>query len=167
MESLRRVAARLAESLQARQRKIVFAESCTAGLAAAMLATIPGVSAWHCGSAVTYREQTKIDWLGVDPKLVAKFGVVSGQVAEGMARGVLQRTREADLSAAITGHLGPQAPDQLDGVVFVAVVRREDGEAVPANVWRISLTATEREPRQRESALHLLTRAHEVLMESN
>ena len=62
----------LAESLgrgqlsgRRRANALVLAESCTGGLAAAALATIPGISRWFCGSAVTYRDQTKIDWLAV------------------------------------------------------------------------------------------------------
>ena len=41
-----------------------------------------------------------------------------------MALGVLSKTREADWSAAVTGHVGPDAPEELDGIVFVAIARR-------------------------------------------
>jgi nicotinamide mononucleotide (NMN) deamidase PncC len=42
-----------------------------------------------------------------------------------MAVGVLERTPEADLAASVTGHLGPDAPAALDGVIYVGVARRD------------------------------------------
>ena len=41
------------QALQQRNLKLVLAESCTSGFAAAMLAGVPGVSGYFCGSAVT------------------------------------------------------------------------------------------------------------------
>ncbi len=120
MRPLREAASELAQQLAARGVRVVFAESCTAGLASAVLATVPGVSQWHCGSAVTYREATKSSWLGVPPELIAQWGVVSEPVARQMALGVLRATPEADVAVAITGHLGPHAPVELDGVVYLA-----------------------------------------------
>lgn len=105
--------------------QIVFAESCTAGLVCAILARVPGVSRILCGSAVVYQLATKSEWLGIDPALLENPGPVSDDVARAMATGVLQRTPQANFSAAITGHLGPDAPDGQDGLVFVGIARRE------------------------------------------
>jgi len=69
----RAAAVGLAKRLADRQRKIVLAESCTAGLAAALLGECPGISAWFCGSAVTYREATKIQWLDVPTAVLKQF----------------------------------------------------------------------------------------------
>ena len=55
--SLLSAARRLAKILAATNHKIVFAESCTAGLVAQSLSRIPGISPWHCGSMVTYRNE--------------------------------------------------------------------------------------------------------------
>ncbi|MBI1344779.1 nicotinamide-nucleotide amidohydrolase family protein [bacterium] len=106
--------------------RIVFAESCTAGLVSATLSRISGISEWHCGSAVTYRNDTKHQWLGVSNELLNPPGPgpVSQEVAQAMALGVLNRTPEADLSASITGHLGPNAPIEQDGLIWIAVARR-------------------------------------------
>lgn len=117
---------RVAELLKQSQTRIVFAESCTAGLVSAALARIPGISEFHCGSAVVYRLDTKTRWLGVDADLLQDPGPVSSEVAAAMARGVLERTAEAQLSAVITGHLGPQAPEGQDGLIFVGIGRREE-----------------------------------------
>src|SRR6056297_1528483 len=114
----------LVERLQSHARRLVLAESCTGGLVAASLAAVPGVSQWFCGSAVTYREATKQAWLGIDPETIRAETAVSETVTRAMAHAALRRTAEADFAAAVTGHLGPDAPESLDGVLFVAFARR-------------------------------------------
>ena len=96
-------ALRLVERLAENNVRVVFAESCTGGLVAATLAEVPGVSEFLCGSAVTYREDTKCEWLGVSADDIARHSAVSESVAGQMAIGVLERTPEADLAASITG----------------------------------------------------------------
>ncbi len=162
MESrLQNEAQSLAQELRRAGRHLVLAESCTGGLASATLAGIAGISQWHCGSAVTYRERTKSDWLGVSPDLIQDQGVVSDGVARAMAQGVLTRTPEADLAAAITGHLGPDAPAGLDGVVYVAVASRQQQVNVAA--WRHELQTSTRHERQAEAAALLLHHARRAL----
>ena len=124
--SLLSAARRVARLLAQANHKIVFAESCTAGLVAASLSRIPGISAWHCGGLVTYRNETKTAWLGIDPKLLKRPGPVSEVVAQQMAEGVLIRTPEATIAAAVTGHLGPRAPERLDGIVYIVVSSYDD-----------------------------------------
>lgn len=118
----------LAESvkqcLERCQRRIVFAESCTAGLVSATLARVPGVSDWHCGSSVVYRLDTKTRWLGVPESILKEPGPVSEPAARMMALGVLQRTPEASISASITGHLGPGAPPKQDGLIYVGIAQQ-------------------------------------------
>lgn len=119
----------LAEQLARARVRLVLAESCTAGLVAALLGEIPGISEWWCGSAVVYREATKTAWLGVAPRDLAKFTAVSAEVARGMACGALERTPEADVAVAVTGHLGPASPAGQDGLVFVGSAVRRTGSA--------------------------------------
>ncbi len=159
MLTLAQAAEQLARCLAEGDKRIVFAESCTAGLASATLAAVPGISQWHCGSAVTYREQTKIDWLGVSASQIAESGVVSAPIAQQMACGVLERTVEADLAAAVTGHLGPDAPAELDGVVFIAVTGRNSEGDSGGQSWQHQLQAKHRPERQQEAALLLLSHA--------
>lgn len=119
-EALLVVARELALILERRNLRLVLAESCTAGLAAAQLARVPGISRYLCGSAVVYQEATKTAWLGVPAEYFQPGGpgVVSGETAAAMADGVLERTPPADLAVAITGHLGPGTPVDLDGLTF-------------------------------------------------
>jgi len=115
----------VASLLQQSRRRVVFAESCTAGLVAASFARVPGISEFLCGSAVVYRLDTKARWLGISEELLANPGPVSDAVARAMAIGVLARTPEADLAASITGHLGPDAPSDQDGLIFIGIARRD------------------------------------------
>jgi nicotinamide-nucleotide amidase len=161
--SLLSAARRVARLLQQSNHKIVFAESCTAGLVSATLSRVPGISAWHCGSMVTYRNETKTAYLGIDSKVLKKPGPVSEHVAREMAEGVLQATPEATIAASITGHLGPNAPPKLDGVVYVAIaLRYSDGDEVTA--FKLLLSAElDRYQRQRLAAETLLTLVGDLL----
>ncbi len=114
----------VADLLMQSRTRIVFAESCTAGLVSATLARVAGISEFHCGSAVVYRYDTKTRWLGVSHEMLLDPGPVSEAVARAMAVGVLERTPEANFAAAITGHLGPQAPPDQDGLIYIGIARR-------------------------------------------
>ncbi|MCA9080314.1 MAG: CinA family protein [Planctomycetaceae bacterium] len=134
----------LASELQRRNRRIVFAESCTAGWLPALLSTIPGISESLCGSAVVYREGTKQHWLDISSTDLADpaIGVVSAEVAAAMARHVLNRTSEADLAVSITGHLGPNAPPALDGVVYIGLAERASVGDQDVRTLRYQLAGT-------------------------
>lgn len=154
------LAREVAERLERTGRQLVLAESCTAGLVAAALATVPGISRHLCGSAVVYQERTKSEWLSVPAELLADRGAVSAEVAAAMTAGVLDRTPYADLAAAVTGHLGPDAPTELDGQVYIAIQTRDQQPIV--RHFRLGDGATEessslpaRQHRQIEAA-HLV-----------
>ena len=155
-----RLCEEIAQYLAERRLRVVFAESCTAGLVSASLARVPGISEHLCGSAVTYRTQTKHAWLNVDAELLTSPGPVSEIVAARMASAVLAKTKEADLALSVTGHLGPHAPENLDGQIYIGVVARNAAAAV---VYSQRLTAVGREARQREAASGVLSRLLESL----
>ncbi len=165
-QELQSRARQLAELLAGRGRRIVFAESCTAGLVAATLATQPGISQWLCGSAVTYRNDSKARWLSVSPSDLERYSAVSPQVASQMAAGVLRMTPEADLAFSVTGHLGPDAPPSLDGLIYIGCSLRDperSPDARASEVSEIRLTAVERVARQHEAAAAVLRLAAERL----
>lgn len=155
MQSLNKAAETLAQSLERRALKIVFAESCTGGLVAASLAAIPGISRWLCGSAVTYQAATKAQWIGVSPEDLETYTAVSARVTRSMAKGVLDRTDQADLAVAVTGHLGPDAPQELDGRLFVVAQGRSGRFAEPA-LHQAMLFSHSRPDRQIEAATQVL-----------
>lgn len=147
---------RIAALLKQRNLKVVFAESCTGGLVAGSLTRVPGISDYHCGGVVVYRNATKEAYLGIPARLLKNPGPVSEIVAREMAIRVLDLTPEADISAAVTGHLGPGAPQELDGVVFIAVAWRKTNTkqrkpTVATKVIRYQChSSDERLPRQKE-----------------
>lgn len=168
-ERLERAADQVKTLLREKNRRIVFAESCTAGMVCATLSRTPGISEYLCGSSVVYREATKSAWLEVssadlcDPSITA----VSRQVAEAMAYNVLRKTPEAHLSASITGYLGPESAEEMDGIAFVGVALREpDGQILIKVSRKIELDdPPERHSRQHNAAAQLLEITAEVLQE--
>ena len=146
-------AKRLAILLEEKNLKIVFAESCTGGLVSATLTQIPGISSYHCGSAVVYQMETKAEWLGISRDLLEKPGPVSPEVAIEMVKGVMGKTPQADVAASVTGHLGPDAPKNQDGLIYVAVAVRESSQQEPfieVNEKWLSEDEDETTPQQRD-----------------
>lgn len=120
---------KLAKLLIATNKKIVFAESCTGGLVAGALTQVPGISAQHCGGMVVYRNETKTAYLDISLRVLKTHDAVSEIVAKLMAERVLEKTPEADIALSVTGHLGPNAPNELDGLVFIGIAVKEKGTA--------------------------------------
>jgi len=150
IETLAETALRSAKLLGDVQAKLVFAESCTAGLLAATISQIPGISQHFCGSFVTYRESLKTDLLGVETSLLAEYSAVSRETTLAMVRGALDRSSEATIALAITGHFGPGAPTELDGVVFIACQTRQMTASIER---RVALESVGRKDRQQEAAM--------------
>ncbi|MDP7204714.1 MAG: CinA family protein, partial [Pirellulaceae bacterium] len=155
---------RIQQLLDCNHQQLVLAESCTAGLAASRLGGMPGISRHFCGSSVVYQEGTKQDWLDISASLLESQGAVSEPIARQMALNALQQTGTATLSASITGHLGPGAPAELDGQVFVGVAYREKPGQLPTTLvvqWRLEPAG--REHRQQQAADFLLETVQRVL----
>jgi nicotinamide-nucleotide amidase len=112
----------VAALLRERRLTLALAESCTGGLLAARLTSVPGASAFLERAYVTYSNQSKVELLGVDPALLASAGAVSAETAAAMAAGA-RRAARADLAVAITGIAGPDGgtPDKPVGLVFIAI----------------------------------------------
>ena len=154
---LRQAASQFAHALfKQKNARIVLAESCTAGLVSSTLAQIPGISDFLCGSAVTYRNSVKSEWLDVPESDIAEQTSVSQVVSEQMAIGVLNKTSEAVWSAGITGHLGPNAPLQADGMVFLAIAKAQPTGPKLIRSQQVKLKSSKRLDRQHEAAAVLL-----------
>ncbi len=97
---------RVVDRLIKKNYHISFAESCTAGLAAAKLVNVPDASKVLNVSFVTYADEAKIKYLGVDPDKIREYGVVSENVAREMAIGVAL-AMGAEVGVGITGIAGP------------------------------------------------------------
>jgi nicotinamide-nucleotide amidase len=107
-------------------RSIATAESCTGGLVARMLTSVPGVSAHYPGGLVTYSNQAKARILGVPEALLEAHGAVSPEVAAEMARLVRERFA-TDLGVSVTGVAGPtsDSPDHPVGLVYLGLATAE------------------------------------------
>jgi nicotinamide-nucleotide amidase len=106
--------------------KLVTAESCTGGLIATVLSEAPGAAEHFEGGFVTYTPEHKSLALRLDRHLIDRFGAVSAEVAEAMARGALDCS-EADIAVSVTGVAGPD-PDERGnpvGLVYLACTRRD------------------------------------------
>jgi len=116
----------LAGSLLRRKLRAISVESCTGGMVAATLTSLPGSSDWFEGAFVTYRLSAKTRMVGVPTALLTAHGAVSEPVARAMAEGALQAS-DADLSVAITGVAGPSGGDIITpvGTVWFAWAVRE------------------------------------------
>jgi len=121
-----RLAAQVIASYTREGKKIVTAESCTGGLIAAALTSVPGASAVLERGFVSYSNDSKIDLLGVLPETLRRFGAVSEQTAEAMAEGALAYSH-ADVALSVTGIAGPDGgtPDKPVGLVYFGLATRD------------------------------------------
>jgi nicotinamide-nucleotide amidase len=106
--------------LRARGLTFATAESCTGGLVAARVTSVPGSSASFLGSIVAYADEVKREDLGVPTDVLAEHGAVSAETAAAMAHGARERLR-ADVAVAVTGIAGPGGgtPEKPVGLVYL------------------------------------------------
>jgi nicotinamide-nucleotide amidase len=121
-EDERPLAEHVLAALRERGLQIAVAESCTAGLVGAALASIPGSSDVLLGGVIAYANEVKQRLLGVPGELLAEYGAVSAEVARAMAAGARAATG-ADVAVAVTGVAGPGGGTALKpvGLVYLHV----------------------------------------------
>ena len=136
MKETKRMATVLAQSMIRSGLRLSVAESCTGGLAAAVLTDMPGSSDWFECALVTYSNASKQALLGVPADLIERDGAVSESVVRAMAEGALSRS-STDISLAISGIAGPGGgtEDKPVGTVWIAWA---GGDVTRARLWRFS-----------------------------
>lgn len=127
-DSLVELAERLQGLCLGRGLTVGTAESCTGGLVARTITTIPGASGYFRGSIVAYADDVKSSLLGVPADVIAAHGAVSAQVARAMAAGARHRIG-VDLAVSTTGVAGPAGgtDEKPVGLTYIAVA---DGQEV-------------------------------------
>ena len=102
------------------EKSVTFAESCTGGLIASQLTSVPGSSDIFRGSLVTYSNAIKAGWLGVEKEVLETYGAVSEQCVEQMLAGA-KEIAQADYALAVSGIAGPGGgtPQKPVGTVFI------------------------------------------------
>ena len=133
------------------------AESCTGGLLAKLLTDLPRSSAVFRGGVVSYTNGVKAGLLGVPQDLLDRYGAVSPQVAEAMARGA-KAALGCDIALSTTGVAGPDADDRGNpiGLVYLGLAW---GDQCQVTEFRAGPVERERVRRQAaQTALDLLRR---------
>ena len=98
------------------------AESCTSGLLASRLTDVPGSSQYYKGGSVCYSNELKTNDIGVDSDLIERYGAVSEEVVESLAKNIAQKNN-TDIGIGITGIAGPDGGTEKKpvGLVFVGI----------------------------------------------
>ena len=154
VEDERPVEALVLDACRERGLTLATAESCTGGLVAARLTSVPGSSDVFVGAVVAYADEVKAQELGVPADVLERYGAVSAETAAAMAEGARARLG-ADVAVSVTGVAGPGGgtPEKPVGLVFLhaqgpdgALARRLD---LPGDREAIRARAT-------VAALHLV-----------
>ncbi|WP_125713749.1 nicotinamide-nucleotide amidohydrolase family protein [Companilactobacillus kedongensis] len=114
--------------LKEKHLSITAAESLTSGMFQSTLTQVPGASQVFSGGFVTYSDDVKSQFLGIDPKLIEKYTVVSGPVAEAMAR-FSAKVVKSDIGVGLTGVAGPDALEGNPvGTVFIGAFNQSSNK---------------------------------------
>jgi nicotinamide-nucleotide amidase len=132
------------------------AESCTGGLVAARLTSVPGSSEVFVGGLVAYDDRLKLDGLNVPAEVLERYGAVSAETAAAMASGA-RSALGVDVGVSVTGVAGPGGgtPQKPVGLVFIHAESPDASHGV-----ELHLPGDRDAVRRRAaaSALHLLRR---------
>ncbi|MCY7374930.1 MAG: competence/damage-inducible protein A [Pyrinomonadaceae bacterium] len=102
------------------KKTVAVAESCTGGLIGGRLTDIPGASTYFMQGVIAYANEAKIKTLNVAPEIIEKYGAVSAEVAEAMAKG-MRELANTDYAISVTGIAGPDggSEEKPVGTVFI------------------------------------------------
>lgn len=96
----------LVHLLESKHFTIAFGESCTGGMLASKIINVPNASKVIHESLVTYSDESKVRYLGVNPMTIQEFGAVSAETVSEMAEGLFKNTK-ADVCVTVSGIAGP------------------------------------------------------------
>lgn len=136
------------DELKKQKKTIVFAESCSGGIACHRLTNVPGASESVFGSYTVYQVAAKEQMLGLK---VSDEGAVSRECSLELAKRAKAQSG-ASISASITGYMGPTGGTPTDpiGTVYLCVVSDKVYERRIYQPWK------ERTQAQWGAATHLL-----------
>lgn len=112
----------LGKLLKEKSKTVGTIESCTSGLLASQLTSIPGSSAYFLGSIIAYSNELKVKLVGVHETTLEKNGAVSEQTAMEMAE-VGRKKLGVDYCISTTGVAGPDggSTDKPVGSVWIGI----------------------------------------------
>lgn len=116
----------LIDYLSQKGKTLTIAESCTGGLLAAKITSVSGASSVLNGSMVTYSNEIKQKWLGVQEETLKQYGAVSSECVSEMLDGI-KRTADASIAVAISGIAGPTggSEDKPVGTVYIGILNEK------------------------------------------
>lgn len=127
------------------------AESCTGGLIASTIVSMPGSSAFFLEGAVVYANLAKQKRLNVKEETLSRFGAVSRETALEMAEG-MRAAANSDIALSVTGTAGPDggSEEKPVGLVYIGIADTQSKEA-----YELRLSGGRERIRQ-AAALHAL-----------
>lgn len=100
---------------------IATAESVTGGKIASAISEYAGVSKIFRGSIVSYQTEMKVKLLNIEKEIIIKYGVISSECAEAMAKNCA-KIFEVDIAISATGIAGKYAVEgKKSGTVYVGI----------------------------------------------
>lgn len=112
------------ETLRAKGKSLVTAESLTGGGIGAALTAVSGASQVYKGGVISYLNDVKQEVLGVSQEILDRYGAVSPWTAGAMASGV-RKLLKADIAVSVTGLAGPGG-DEFGHPVGTVYIGYED-----------------------------------------
>ena len=149
---------KIIQKLTEQKQTVSFAESCTGGRIAAAFTAISGASAVLDGSVVSYSNDIKHTWLGVEKEVLENFGAVSSQCVSQMLEGI-KNLSAADYAIAVSGIAGPTGGTELKpvGTVYIGLQTPFSQEVFHCNF------SGPREAVQEQSTLFAIEKLAEIL----
>jgi nicotinamide-nucleotide amidase len=136
-ESLEEV---VVSALKRQGKTVSVVESCTGGLLAHLLTSVPGSSQVFCGGFVSYTNESKNRVVHVPQEILTRHGAVSSWVAESLAENAIKQFA-SDFALSITGVAGPE-PVEGKPIGLVYIGFKEEGQ--PVRVYRLELRGSRR-----------------------
>jgi len=114
---------KIIKELKRKEETITFAESCTGGRIASAFTSVSGASSILNGSCVTYSNQIKHQWLGVELQVLENYGAVSQECVSQMLDGI-QKMAQSDYAIAVSGIAGPTGGTNIKpvGTVYIGIL---------------------------------------------
>lgn len=156
------LSAKVGTGLKKRKETLSIAESCTGGFLGYRITSLPGSSEYFLGGTICYSNEAKIRDCKVEKEILERFGAVSKEVAEELAKGISGHF-ESDWGIGITGIAGPDGGTETKpvGLVYIGIWHRSWNKA---EVSRFIFNGERDQVRQRaaQSALFLMLRKLEA-----
>lgn len=115
----------LVHTLKDQGKHVSLVESCTGGLAASRIVSVPDASAVFAESYVLYSNEAKVKQLGINGEIIDRYGAVSDQCVYELAYQLASKT-SADITLSISGIAGPSggSVDKPVGLVYFGVTHK-------------------------------------------